>query len=202
MSDRGVCGNTVYVKVRKAKDLWISMRWSKELSSAMMCILNTAHCILFWNKQCYAWSDGMMVARDYGWNYDQQKRVALICNRLISYICMWHWRLTELIKLKVYNATPVIYCIFMQYLCQNQVPVSLHSDGCLRNDARNTTQTTAGLSLDWKLTLGKQSAGPAVGHYDAENTQTKRQETQKWSAAAAVVGDAPLCRRKQTVGKS
>lgn len=45
MSDSSVCGNTVYVKVKKAKDFWISMRWSEEVSSTMTCILNTAHCM-------------------------------------------------------------------------------------------------------------------------------------------------------------
>lgn len=91
----------------------------------------------------------------------------------------------------------IVCAVYSVYLCQSHFAVNLHSDGCLRNDVQNTTQTTAGLSLDWKLTLGKQSIRPPAGHNIVENTQTKQQENTKWRDAATVVGNAPFCRHRQ-----
>lgn len=122
------------------------------------------------------------------------------CMKTGLYVCLHvaHQCWIAWIKFIIQNNCMLYMRVFM---LESFFAVNLHSDGCLRNDVQNTTQTTAGLSLDWKLTLGKQSIGPAAGHNNVENTQTKQQENTKWPDAATVVGNAPLCRHRQLRGR-
>lgn len=73
MWEYSVCGG------EKARDFWISMRWSKELSSTMICILHTVHCTYYvWQEKCSC-SDIMLAVKNC---------VKSIINKTGKLVCM------------------------------------------------------------------------------------------------------------------